>query len=123
MAETLALDAAVRKLVGAASAVVPVLGPEHASAALDLLAERAATDPRSARLYGVWLATLERRAGRRAGPTTSEDALLARFEDRLADIVAAMDSSSAAGDDARAQALHARYIELATSYATRLART
>ncbi len=64
---------------------------------------------------------LERAAGRAPAPT-GEAALNARLEERLAEIVVAMEDARAAGDDDRAQALHARYIELATTYAGRLAR-
>jgi hypothetical protein len=91
--------------------------------ALDALAAAAPSDPAAARLYGIVRPVLERACGRAAGPEGSgEAALIARLEERLAEIVIAMEDARAAGDDDRAEALHARYIELATTYAGRLAR-
>ena len=73
-------------------------------------------------LYGVLRRPLERRAGRRPAGATPEEALAERLEDRLAAIVVAMEDAREAGDDRRADALHARYIELATTYVARLVR-
>ncbi len=93
-----------------------------AGRALDVLAAAAPASERDARLYGVLRMPLERRAGRRPVATTGEEALAERLEDRLATLVVAMEEARDAGDDRRADALHARYIELATTYVTRLVR-
>jgi hypothetical protein len=93
-----------------------------AGRALDALAAAAPGSERAARLHGVLRLPLERRAGRRAAGATAEDALAERLEDRLASLVVAMEDARDAGDDRRADALHARYIELATTYVTRLVR-
>jgi hypothetical protein len=97
-------------------------GPALAGRALDVLAAAARSDARMARLYGVWRPWLERRAGMAPPRDGGDAALLARLEDRLALIVAEMEQAREAGDEARAEALHARYIELGTTYAGRLAR-
>jgi hypothetical protein len=94
----------------------------HAERALAALAAVAPTDARIARLLGVWRPWLERRIAGSTSPAGGEAALAARFEARLAAIVAAMELAREEGDDDRAEALHARYIELGTSYAMRLHR-
>jgi glyoxylase-like metal-dependent hydrolase (beta-lactamase superfamily II) len=93
-----------------------------AHSALDVLAVAASEDARMARLHGVWRPWLERRAGIAAPRDGGDAPLLARLEDRLALIVAEMEQAREAGDEARAEALHARYIELGTTYAGRLVR-
>jgi hypothetical protein len=93
-----------------------------AGRAVDALAAAAPGSERATRLYGVLRRPLERRAGRRPAAATPEEALAERLEDRLAAIVVAMEDARDAGDDARADALHARYIELATTYVNRLVR-
>jgi hypothetical protein len=115
------LRATIRRLAGVDDADG---APDEvvAGRALDVLAGAAPGSDRDARLYGVLRAPLERRAGRRPAGATAEDALAERLEDRLATIVVAMEDAREAGDDRRADALHARYIELATTYVTRLAR-
>ena len=115
------LRATIRRLAGVAAATD---GPDDviAGRALDVLAAAAPGSERDARLYGVLRVPLERRAGRRPAAATAEDALAERLEDRLATLVVAMEDARAAGDDSRADALHARYIELATTYVTRLVR-
>ena len=115
------LRATVRRLAGADDADAAA-DEMIAARALDALAGAAPGSDRDARLYGVLRAPLERRAGRRPVATTGEDALAERLEDRLATIVVAMEDARDAGDDRRADALHARYIELATTYVTRLVR-
>jgi hypothetical protein len=115
------LGAAVRRLAGADDADDSP-DDELAGRALDALAAQAPASERGARLYGVLRAPLERRAGRRPTAATAEDALAERLEDRLAGLVVAMEDAREAGDDRRADALHARYIELATTYVTRLVR-
>ena len=61
------------------------------------------------------------RAARRTAPLRRrpEEALAEQLEVRLAALVVAMEDARDAGDDRRADALHARYIELATTYVTR----
>ena len=115
------LGATIRRLAGAGEdddAADDVV----AGRALDALAAAAPASERDARLYGVLRQPLERRAGRRPAAATAEDALAERLEDRLATLVVAMEDARDAGDDRRADALHARYIELATTYVTRLVR-
>jgi hypothetical protein len=107
----------------AGDAIEPALLAPHCARALVALRRHAPDAPLLARLLGVWTPWLERRADPgAAGVGAGEQALAARFEARLAEIVAAMELAREEGDDDRAQALHARYIELGTSYATRLAR-
>jgi len=115
------LGATVRRLAEADDADA---SPDDvlAGRALDALAAAAPASDRGARLYGVLRAPLERRAGRRPAAATGEEALAERLEDRLATLVVAMEDARDAGDDRRADALHARYIELATTYVTRLVR-
>jgi hypothetical protein len=95
---------------------------ELARGALAVLAGASPADARLARFYGVWRPWLERQAGVAAPREGGDAALLVRLEDRLAVIVAEMEQAREAGDDARAEALHARYIELGTTYAGRLVR-
>jgi hypothetical protein len=115
------LGATVRRLAGADAADE---SPDDvlAGRALAGLAADAPTSDRCARLYGVLRGPLERRAGLRPAAASAEDALADRLEDRLATLVVAMEDARDAGDDRRADALHARYIELATTYVTRLVR-
>ena len=54
------------------------------------------------------------------GELSREDALRGRLELRLADVERRMRAATAAGDDDEAERLHARYIELGTTYAGRL---
>lgn len=115
------LTAPIRRLAGAGEddeTATDVL----AARAVDALRAAAPESERGQRLYGVLRRPLERRAGRSAAGTTPEDVLAERLEDRLAAIVVAMEDAREAGDDNRADALHARYIELATTYVTRLVR-
>jgi hypothetical protein len=88
--------------------------------ALEALAAAAPGDERLRRLHGVWRPWLERRSGLRAAPGSEREALRERVEERLARIVAAMEAAYEAGDDERGQLLHARYIELGLTHASRL---
>ena len=115
------LRATIRRLAGVADSD-DAADEAIAGRALVVLAAAAPDNDRAARLYGVLRAPLERRSGRRPAAATAEDALAERLEDRLATIVVAMEDAREAGDDRRADALHARYIELATTYVTRLVR-
>ena len=58
----------------------------------------------------------------RGAELTKDEVLRARLAERLDALATELEAASAAGDDDRAQALHARYIELGTTYAARLAR-
>jgi hypothetical protein len=83
--------------------------------------ERAAADePRMAELLRVWRPRAFALAGR-ADELSREEALQGRFELRLADVERRMRAAGAAGDEDEAERLHARYIELGTTYAGRLA--
>ena len=57
----------------------------------------------------------------RAEELSREEALRGRLELRLADVERRMRAAAAAGDDDEAERLHARYIELGTTYAGRMA--
>ena len=103
-------------------AIDPTRLAPHCARALAALDRSAPADPVLARLRGVWRPWLERRSAPAVTGLGGEQALSSRFESRLAEIVAAMELAREVGDEDRAEALHARYIELGTSYATRLAR-
>jgi hypothetical protein len=82
--------------------------------------ERAATmDARMAELLRVWRPRAFALAGR-ADELSREEALRGRLELRLADVERRMRAATAAGDEDEAERLHARYIELGTTYAGRL---
>ena len=76
-------------------------------------------DAQLAELLAVWRPRAFASAGR-AGELSREDALRGRLELRLADVERRMRAAAAAGDDDEAERLHARYIELGTTYAGRL---
>jgi hypothetical protein len=84
------------------------------------LERAAADDDRMAELLRVWRPRAFALAGR-AGELSREEALRGRMEVRLADVERRMRAATAAGDDDEAERLHARYIELGTMYAGRLA--
>ena len=86
---------------------------------LERLERAAAADQRMAELLRVWRPRAYARAGR-ADELSREDALRGRLELRLADVERRMRAATAAGDDDEAERLHARYIELGTTYAGRL---
>lgn len=91
-----------------------------ARAGLANLERAAAEEPRMAELLRVWRARAFALAGR-AEELSREEALQGRFELRLADVERRMRAAAAAGDEDEAERLHARYIELGTTYAGRLA--
>ena len=80
----------------------------------------AAGDARLAELLQVWRPRAFGIAGR-ADELSREDALRGRLELRLADVERRMRTAAAAGDEDEAERLHARYIELGTTYAGRMA--
>ena len=77
-------------------------------------------DARLAELLVMWRPRAFALAGR-ADELSREDALRGRMELRLADVERRMRAAAAAGDDDEAERLHARYIELGTTYAGRMA--
>jgi hypothetical protein len=84
------------------------------------LEQAAPGDPRLAELLHLWRPRAFGIAGR-ADELSREEALRGRFELRLADVERRMRVAAAAGDDDEAERLHARYIELGTTYAGRMA--
>lgn len=93
-------------------------------AALRPLAERgwaaleASTDPRLQRLAALWRARALVLLGRDAD-LTREQQLELRLEGRLAGLQAEIERARGAGDEEAAQAAHARYIELGTTFVRR----
>lgn len=86
---------------------------------LERLERAAAEDDRLAELLRVWRPRAFALAGR-TDELSREEALRGRLELRLADVERRMRAATAAGDDDEAERLHARYIELGTTYAGRL---
>jgi hypothetical protein len=86
------------------------------------LEEAAPRDARLAELLQIWRPRAYGIAGR-ADELSREEALRGRLEQRLADVERRMRAAAAAGDDDEAERLHARYIELGTTYAGRMAAT
>jgi hypothetical protein len=93
-----------------------------ARSGLARLEHAASRDARLARLLQIWRPRAYGIAGR-AHELSREEALRGRLERRLADVERRMRAASAAGDDDEAERLHARYIELGTAYAGRMAAT
>jgi hypothetical protein len=92
--------------------------------ALRPLAERgwtvleASADPRLTRLAALWRARALVLLGREA-ELTREQQLELRLEGRLAGLQAEIERARGAGDEEAAQAAHARYIELGTTFVRR----
>lgn len=84
-----------------------------------VLERAAATDERLGRLLTLWRPRALRLLGR-LSEVRGEDALRLRLEDRLGEIERSMVAARAAGDEDLGERLHARYIELGTTYAARL---
>jgi hypothetical protein len=76
------------------------------------------TDPRLERLATLWRPRALRLLGRDAD-LTREQQLELRLEQRLANLQAEIERAHGAGDDDAAQAAHARYIELGTTFVRR----
>jgi hypothetical protein len=87
---------------------------------LERLERAAGEQARMAELLRVWRPRAFALAGR-ADELSREEALRGRMELRLADVERRMRAATAAGDDDEAERLHARYIELGTTYAGRMA--
>jgi hypothetical protein len=102
----------------------PVWDPEAlrpvAREGLARLEQAAPGDARLAELLQMWRPRAFGIAGR-AGELSREEALRGRLELRLADVERRMRAAGAAGDEDEAERLHARYIELGTTYAGRMA--
>ena len=86
---------------------------------LERLERAVAGDAHMAELLRVWRPRAFALAGR-TDELSREEALRGRLELRLADVERRMRAATAAGDDDEAERLHARYIELGTTYAGRL---
>lgn len=91
----------------------------HAPAALAALDAAAAEAP-VARLASLWRPRLLALAGRQ-DELTGEQAVILRFEARLRELEREMAKAERDGDEDRREALHAKYIEVGTTYAGRLA--
>jgi hypothetical protein len=76
------------------------------------------TDPRLERLATLWRPRALRLLGRDAD-LTREQQLELRLEQRLTNLQAEIERARGAGDDEAAQAAHARYIELGTTFVRR----
>jgi hypothetical protein len=76
------------------------------------------TDPRLERLATLWRPRALRLVGRDAD-LTREQQLELRLEQRLENLQAEIERARGAGDDDAAQAAHARYIELGTTFVRR----
>jgi len=102
----------------------PVWDPEAlrplAREGLARLEEAATRDARLAELLRMWRPRAFAIAGR-ADELSREEALRGRLELRLAEVERRMRAAGAAGDEDEAERLHARYIELGTAYAGRMA--
>ena len=78
------------------------------------------THPDLVRLAPLWRPRLLALADRKS-ELTGEQTVVLRFEERLRELKRAMVVAEADGDEDRREALHAKYIEVGTSYAGRLA--
>ena len=91
-----------------------------APAALAALDGAVPGHPELDRLAPLWRPRLLALAGRQ-DELTGEEAVILRFEERLRELKRGMAEAEAAGDEDRREALHAKYIEVGTTYAGRLA--
>ncbi len=105
---------------GGPSPFAPELLRPFAVRGLAALEAGAADDERLRILLGLWRARALALAGR-VDEVAKDDVHRERLRTRLRELHEAMDAARAAGDDDRAEALHARYVELGTTYAGRLA--
>ena len=92
----------------------------HAPAALAALDAALPDHAELARVAPLWRPRLLLLAGRQ-DELTGEQAVVLRFEERLREIRRAMAEAEARGDEDEREALHAKYIEVGTTYAGRLA--
>ena len=92
----------------------------HAPAALAALDAALPAHDELARLAALWRPRLLVLADRK-DELTGEQTVVLRFEERLRDIKRGMAEAEAAGDEDAREALHAKYIEVGTTYAGRLA--
>jgi hypothetical protein len=109
---------------GTGYSVVDAVHARFDAEALRPLAERgwavldASTEPRLQRLAALWRSRALVLLGREAD-LTREQQLELRLEGRLAGLQAEIERARGAGDEAAAQAAHARYIELGTTFVRR----
>ena len=92
----------------------------HAPAALAALDAALPAHDELARLAALWRPRLLVLADRK-DELTGEQTVVLRFEERLRDIKRGMAEAEAAGDEDAREALHAKYIEVGTTYAGRRA--
>ncbi len=92
----------------------------HAPAALAALDGALPDHEELARVASLWRPRLLVLADRK-DELTGEQTVVLRFEERLREIKRGMAEAEAAGDEDTREALHAKYIEVGTTYAGRLA--
>ncbi|MGI9117643.1 MAG: hypothetical protein ACR2JV_08425 [Gaiellales bacterium] len=92
----------------------------HAPGALAALDAALPGHVELARLAPLWRPRLLLLAGRK-DELTGEQTVVLRFEERLREIKRGMAEAEARGDEDAREALHAKYIEVGTTYAGRLA--
>ena len=92
----------------------------HAPAAVAALDAALPAHEELARLAPLWRPRLLLLAGRQ-DELSGEQTVVLRFEERLRVIRRAMAEAEARGDEDEREALHAKYIEVGTAYAGRLA--
>jgi hypothetical protein len=92
----------------------------HAPAALAALDAALPDHEELARVAALWRPRLLVLADRK-DELTGEQTVVLRFEERLREIKRGMAEAEAAGDEDAREALHAKYIEVGTTYAGRLA--
>jgi hypothetical protein len=83
---------------------------------------RLKAEPRLSDLRDVWRPRALGLIGRE-DELSREDVLRLRLEDKLASLQAELEAAEAAGDSDAAEAAHARYIELGTTYVRRFVRS
>lgn len=119
-------DAAVREAIVAALSDDPFAPfsqdalKAHAPAALVALDNALPDHDELARLAPLWRPRLLLLADRK-DELSGEQVVVLRFEERLREIKRGMAEAEAAGDEDAREALHAKYIEVGTTYAGRLA--
>ena len=79
------------------------------------------SDPRLREIARIWRPRALRALGRE-DELTAEDQLELRLEGRLQELLLAIERAEAAGDVDAAEAAHARYVELGTTYVQKFVR-
>jgi hypothetical protein len=108
---------------GAGEAIVARFQPDalRPVAAKGWQALESSSDPRLREIAGVWRPRALRALGRE-DELTAEDQLELRLEGRLEELLLAIERAEAAGDVDAAEAAHARYVELGTTYVQKFVR-